>query len=197
MTTAPKQRISKKEQRRQDLARQRRKRNLLIGVPVTLILLFLVGMFIYRVFEPELEGVAAFGVLSQNHDREATYAESGLPPVGGSHSPTWQNCGIYDAPVDAAMAAHSMEHGAVWLAYNPDLPADDVETLRKTVRGKGYTLMSPYPNLESDVVMSSWSRQLKLDSIDEARIKDFIGRYRQKGPEPGALCSGGFGVPIE
>ena len=197
MPTAPKQKISKKEQRRQELSRQKRKRNLLIGIPVTVVLLFLVGLFIYRVFEPEIEGVLAFGILSQNHDREVTYAGSGLPPVGGSHNPTWQNCGIYDAPLDESLAMHSLEHGAVWLAYNPDLAADEVETLRKMARGKSYTLMSPYPNLESEVVMSAWSRQLELDSVDDARIEDFIGRYRQTGPEPGALCSGGFGIPVE
>lgn len=121
-----------------------------------------------------------------------------LPPVGGIHNPVWQNCGIYDEPVDIAHAVHSMEHGAMWLTYQPDLPQDEVEKLRDYVRGEDYALMSPYPGLQSPIVLTAWEVQLELDSADDERIPEFVERY-QKGPttpELGATCQDGEGTPI-
>lgn len=197
MTAQPKQKMSQKEKRRLELARQKRKRLLTIWVPLGIVLVAAIGLLLFRILEPELEGVLTFGTQSRTHDRAAEFTESSLPPIGGSHNPGWQNCGIYDVPVDNTLAVHSLEHGAVWLSYNPDLPADQVETLRDLVRGKSYTLMAPYPNLQGDVVMSGWSRQLVIDSFPDARVEDFIDRYRQQGPEAGAACTGGVGSPIQ
>jgi len=190
-----KQRISRKEQRRQELAAQKRKRTLLIWVPIGIIVAGLVSVILFRAFEPDIEGITAFGAQSRDHDIEATFADAGLPPTGGSHNPRWQNCGIYDAPVDNSLAVHSLEHGAVWLAYRPDLPVEQVADLRDLVRGQGYVLMSPFPGLKSDVVMSAWSTQLRIDSLPDERIESFINRYRNQGPES-ASCSGGVGSPI-
>ena len=65
------------------------------------------------------------GVVDHEHqerDHVEHEIEAGdLPPVGGIHSPEWQNCGIYDEPVAIENAIHSLEHGALWLAYQPDL----------------------------------------------------------------------------
>jgi hypothetical protein len=46
----------------------------------------------------------------------------GIPPAGGPHNPSWQNCGFYDELVRDENAVHSLEHGAVWITYQPDLP---------------------------------------------------------------------------
>ncbi|MFQ5433676.1 MAG: DUF3105 domain-containing protein, partial [Anaerolineae bacterium] len=189
--------LSRKEKRRQEVARQKRTRLLTIWVPLGIVIVAIIGLLLYRIFEPELEGVLTFGTQSRSHDQEATFVEGGLPPTGGSHNPSWQNCGIYDTPVDNTLAVHSLEHGAVWLAYRSDLPTEKVEALRDLVRGKSYTLMAPYPDLDGEVVMSAWSRQLVIDSFPDDRVDDFINRYRQQGPEPGALCTGGVGSPIQ
>jgi MFS family permease len=49
-------------------------------------------------------------------------------------------------------AVHSLEHGAVWITYRPDLPEGQVETLRDLVQGQTYILVSPYPDLPSPVM---------------------------------------------
>jgi hypothetical protein len=188
--------VSKKEQRRQDLAREKRKKRLLIGIPITLLVVVVLGATIARLTRPDLEGIFSFDNLSQNHDREAEFADSGLPPTGGSHNPAWQNCGIYTDPVDSSLAVHSLEHGAVWLAYQPDLAADKVAELQNMVRGESYILMSPFPGLRSDVVMSSWGKQLVIDSIPDEGVEQFIERYKGEGPEPGAPCTNGIGQPV-
>jgi hypothetical protein len=119
------------------------------------------------------------------------YSEN--PPMGGQHNVVWQNCGIYDAPIHSEHAVHSMEHGAVWITYRPDLPADQVQTLR-TLAADDFMLLSPYPGLPQPIVASAWNRQLAVDRADEAALPAFIARYKnnpETTPEFGASCGGG------
>ena len=46
-----------------------------------------------------------------------------VPPVAGEHNAAWQNCtgNVYDAPIANEHAVHSLEHGAIWITYRPDL----------------------------------------------------------------------------
>lgn len=146
-----------------------------------------------------IEGETNYGPFPGNvHvNGVVNYAQS--PPVGGEHAPSWQNCGIYEEPVRNELAVHSLEHGAVWVAYRPDLPADQVEQLRSLVRGRGHTLLSPYPDLDRPVAASAWGVQLKVDSAADPRLGQFIAKYRQgpQTPEPGASCIGGVGTPSD
>ena len=144
-----------------------------------------------------LDGVQTYANLARDHT-EGTVAYAQTPPVGGAHNPAWQNCGIYDQPVKNENAVHSLEHGAVWITYQPDLPQSTVDQLRTLVRGHDHVLLSPYPNLPKPIVASAWGLQLPLDAMDEARLSAFIGRYESgpQTPEPGAACSGGVGTPI-
>jgi len=56
------------------------------------------------------------------------------PPVVGPHDAVWLNCGIYPTPVPSRNAGHSLEHGAVWVTYRPDLSATAISRLRSLVR---------------------------------------------------------------
>ena len=143
-------------------------------------------------------GVTSYSNLSRNHTEGAVdYAQN--PPVGGAHSPQWQNCGIYSAPVRNENAVHSMEHGAVWITYRPDLPQEQVDKLRDLAHSQSYVLVSPYTyrGLPSPVVASAWGKQLKLDSANDPRLEQFVSAYREgpQTPEPGAPCTAGVGSP--
>jgi hypothetical protein len=186
--------ISKKEQRKQAVARERRKKRLLVAIPILLVAAFIAAA-VYRLSRPDMEGVISFNTLLRNHDQEAEFVDSSLPPTGGTHNPRWQNCGIYTDPVDNSLAVHSLEHGAVWLAYRPDLPAEKVSELQNLVRGESYLLMSPFPGLQSEAVASAWGKQLVIDTVPDERIEQFIGQYKGAGPEPGAPCTDGVGQP--
>jgi hypothetical protein len=146
-----------------------------------------------------IEGLQSYGPIAGgvHVDTPVSYPQS--PPVGGAHYPAWQNCGIYDQPIQSENAVHSMEHGAVWLTYRPDLPAAEVEQLRGLVRGRSYTLLSPYPNQPTPIAISAWGYQLTADSAGDGRLGQFIARFRQgpQAPEPGAVCISGVGVPVE
>jgi hypothetical protein len=85
----------------------------------------------------------------------------------------------------------------VWITYSPDLPKDQVETLRDIAQSNSYVLVSPYSDLPSQVVASAWGKQLHLNSADDPRLEQFVSAYQQgpQNPEPGAPCSGGVGSP--
>jgi hypothetical protein len=143
------------------------------------------------------EGVETFDVGPGGRHTQGVVDYEHRPPAGGEHDPVWQNCGFYSEPVRDENAVHSLEHGAVWIAYSPDLPQDEVETLRDIAGGQDYVLVSPYEGLPSPVVATAWGKQLRLDSAEDPDLERFIGAFRQgpDTPESGAPCTGGIGRP--
>lgn len=144
--------------------------------------------------EAPIEGVEEFSGLDATHTTEdVAYAQT--PPVGGDHHPVWQNCGFYDAPIIEEHGVHSLEHGAVWLAYGPDLPGDDVAELRRLADKHPYLLVSPRDDVDG-LVASAWGVQLRLDGVGDDRLEPFLVKYLQgpQTPEPGAACTGGVGA---
>lgn len=191
--------ISKKEQRRQQIAKEKRDKNLKIIIPLVLVVAVIGGFLLWRSVQPEVEGTTVIPSAPGNqHDAELTFAGGGLPPMGGAHNPTWLNCGIYDDEVPAQNAIHSLEHGAIWVTYDPAQVDDNqVANLRDLVRGNNQTILSPYPNQDAPIVLTAWDRQLVLDNDGDARFEEFMNRYRGKrGPEAGSACAQGVGDPI-
>ena len=132
------------------------------------------------------------------------------PPVGGPHNAIWMNCGIYDKPVPSERAVHNLEHGAVWITYQPSLPRPEVSQLRAFVEKQTavapagvtpsrYMDLTPYPGLSSPIVISSWGFQLKVTSPADPRLQQFVNMFRTSPtytPEYGAPCTGGLGTPL-
>ncbi|CAN5195788.1 hypothetical protein BH24ACT10_BH24ACT10_07560 [soil metagenome] len=129
--------------------------------------------------------------LGRGHVAGAVEYES-VPPNGGDHNTVPQSCAVYDEPIPSEHAVHSLEHGAVWITYNDELPDDQVEELASKVEGDPYGLMSPVLEQESPIVLTAWGRTLELDSADDGRIDDFIEGYASgpQTPERGAACIG-------
>jgi hypothetical protein len=137
-----------------------------------------------------IPGLVHYDVASNAHvSGYVDYPQS--PPVGGPHNPVFQQCGFYDQPVGNEHAVHSLEHGAVWITYRPGLAAAQVNRLREVAATSDHILVSPYPDLPSPVVVSAWGYQLRLPSADDPRLEQFISRFVNQGPEPGASCTGG------
>jgi Protein of unknown function (DUF3105) len=116
------------------------------------------------------------------------------PPFGGPHDGTWANCQgtVYPKAVRTENMVHALEHGSVWITYNPDkIKGKDLNTLRAKVEGQPYMLMSPWPGLDKPISLQSWGHQLKLTSANDGRIDDFIKSLREnqyQNPEPGGSC---------
>lgn len=142
--------------------------------------------------DTELGGVQDYPGLSRNHV-EGTVDYPQNPPVGGDHAPVWVNCGTYPEPVSPEMAVHSLEHGAVWIAYQPDLPSGDVEALNALAENNDYVLVSPVEGINAAVVATAWGKQLTLQQAGDERLPAFVTTYANgpQTPEPGAPCTGG------
>ena len=181
--------------------RQRRitaRRRALVGGALALVVLAVIALVTVKLVagrgSGSIAGVEHFSGLSRAHvQADVHYPQT--PPVGGPHSPEWLNCGVYRYPVRSEYAVHSLEHGAVWITYRPDLPAAQVSTLTRLAEGSPYTILSPYPGLPAPVVAVAWGLRLELPSANDPRLEAFVKRYRQgpQTPEPGAPCTGGVG----
>ena len=176
--------------------RARRPIYITIGVVIGFAVVIGAVLLLSRGGPTQIEGLQTFSGLSQNHV-QTTVAYAQTPPAGGEHAPAWQNCGYYDAPVGSENGVHSLEHGAVWITYRPDLPTDQVDTLRALTRSQTHILVSPFPELPAPVVASAWGRQVQLDSVSDSRLDAFIRAFLQgpQTPERGAACSRGVGTP--
>src|SRR6476469_3638999 len=142
-----------------------------------------------------IEGVVHKKYESAQHveaTQRVAYDQS--PPFGGPHDGTWADCNgtVYPKAVRTENMVHTLEHGAVWIAYNPDkIEVDDLTKLAERVDGVPYMMLSPYPALDVPVSLQSWGHQLKLTDPDDRRIDQFIEALRENeytAPEPGARC---------
>lgn len=180
-------------------AKEKRNRMLGIGgaaIGGVAVIAIVVGVVVSSATPPvdpttiEIEGLQTFDTVEAQHVQTAVDYEM-TPPAGGPHNPSWLNCGIYEEEVPNEYAVHSLEHGAVWVTYDPEqVQGADLDALRSAMP-RSYMILSPFPGLEAPVVASAWGVQVALDGVDDPRLSDFIVKYRQSpdAPEPGALCS--------
>lgn len=153
----------------------------------------------------QISGVQAFDYAAgQQHVTEnVSYEEN--PPVGGPHDPYWADCTgtVYDIDIRHENAVHSLEHGAVWITYDPDvLSQDDVSVLADVVQGNSGLMLSPYAGLATasdlgtPISLESWNHRLGVDSVDDPRIQQYVDFFTygtdEDGtslyPEVGASC---------
>jgi len=167
----------------------------IIGVVVV------VGLVAVVMFsQPEKRGVPdgtqSVGVTSAEHVNGNVYAGSEVP-AGGAMDSIWQNCGFYDGQIRAENAVHSMEHGAVWVAYDPDLADSDIASLRRVVNRAEKVLVSAVPGAGSPIIVSAWGRQLQIDDPSDSRLDQFVNEFTggANAPERGGRCNGGVGQP--
>jgi hypothetical protein len=139
--------------------------------------------------EINIEGLQRFTRTDRSHTNQSVQYDQ-VPPVGGSHSPTWLDCNaaVYDTPVDTEKAVHALEHGAVWISYGTSTATSTVETLKQKVTD--YTFLSPVPKQTSPIKLTAWGHQLAVKRPTDARIDTFLSAFSQgpQTPEPGATC---------
>jgi Protein of unknown function (DUF3105) len=177
---------NKTDSSNQDVTRQR-----LIWLIIAFCLIMASLMAVFVISKPGvIEGIEIYEQQARGHNDALHIEASDLPPVGGAHHSQWQECGVYTEPVDSARAVHTLEHGAVWITYNPALSADQVADLEALVGNQDFLLLSPFPGQRSPIVLTAWAVQLEVDASDDERIPAFIARYRlgPTTPERGASC---------
>ena len=107
------------------------------------------------------------------------------PPTGGWHFDTPAQTGIYDTEFPDETLIHNLEHGHVWIAYRPDLPKDQIEKLADIAKSYGSKIiMAPRKTNDTPIALVAWEHLLKMNSVDEVTVKEFMDEYRGlAGPE--------------
>ena len=137
----------------------------------------------------EPEGTQTYTDLTRKHvDTPVDYPQT--PPVGGNHSPVWQNCQYYDTSIPNERGVHSLEHGAVWITYSPDTSQADRDVLKAIGEQGDHILISQYEGLPSPIVATAWGKQLLLQSVSDPRLQQFVDVFQNgpQTPEPGVTC---------
>lgn len=144
----------------------------------------------------QIPGIVVKSYKGADHvDAKQRVAYDATPPFGGPHDASWAACDgvVYAVPIRVENAVHSLEHGAVWIAYHPDkIAGTDLDALRGHVEAENYVFMSPMPTMDSPISLQSWGHQLKLDNANDGRIDQFISALRTNRfthPEVGATCA--------
>ena len=171
----------------------------LIAVAGIGIVLLLVAVVLFSSSPPRgvPEGTEIVAVGAPEHV-EGDIHEEGEVPAGGAHDSIWQNCGFYDTPIRSENAVHSLEHGAVWITYDPALNPDDIDRLKAFSNPLDKVLISPVPGQDALIIATAWGVQLELDDAGDQRLEQFVNEFEgsRGAPEPGARCSGGIGNPV-
>lgn len=110
-----------------------------------------------------------------------------LTPAGGSHYLGPLSAGNYDEPVSDGNAIHSLEHGFVWITYQPDqISGTALDTLKDIASDFGRdTILSPRFENSFPIIIVSWEQRLTQTNIDEQALRDFVSTNRNRSPEPG------------
>jgi hypothetical protein len=110
------------------------------------------------------------------------------PPTSGPHMPGIAPWGMYDRPIPKEYQVHNLEDGGVLVQYScpkgcPDLikklEAMFLKYKKRAESEKKYKhlLIAPYPQMDSRLALTAWTRIDKLNEYDEARINRFIEAY--------------------
>src|SRR5438552_7622164 len=123
--------------------------------------------------QPDIPGVVVERAPGRNH-RQGTITYPGKhPPSGGDHNPMPLTCGFYDQQPPDEFAVHSLEHGAVWIAFDPATPAADVQALKAYAK-QDHVLVSPYAGMDAPITLVAWEHRLELQSASDLRLKQFV-----------------------
>jgi hypothetical protein len=161
------------------------------------------------------DGTSYPGALEHQHvSGPVTYTV--MPPVGGPHNATWMNAGVYTKPIPSERALHNLEHGAVWITYDPNLPKSQVAALTAFVGAQSmisesqqgsapanqanrYLDLSPWPtsSLPSPIVLSSWGYQLRVTSPTDPRMQQFVTTLRNSSKYSPEFGSAVDGIPVQ
>lgn len=175
-----------KESAKQRGKQQKQFKKIVVGV----VLLIVIGLGAYLL-------VSLQEPLGKDSSQEmpyegATHVAEGIdvqyqsnPPTSGSHWPVPLKDGVYETEKPDEAIVHSMEHGRVWISYKPTIPDSVKEALEDFKQAQ--VIITPRAANDTDIALAAWQRldafNLENGQLDAKRVKDFISRYKNKGPE--------------
>jgi hypothetical protein len=150
-------------------------------------------------------------VNNRTHDNTLTdslYVQNGFsnPPTYGPHhfhnpnDPTSGHAnaapvvptGVKTAPLPDVDLVHNLEHGHVWISYNPTLlSSTDLAALQQLIRdgannsdGSGVgVILTPRAANTTAIALASWAHLQTLNTYDATAVRSFVETNRGHSPE--------------
>jgi len=177
------------EKRRQSGAARTQKRLVRYVVGTTIVVAAGYGLFLWaQSAGPDGEDFSvAYDIQGRQHiaDGSPHPEYNSNPPSSGWHYASPARGGFYEEPLPDERVVHNLEHGDIWIAFHLDIPESARDTL-ESFAGR-YVVVSPRPENKGDIALVAWGRVDTFDIengvVDEGRIRDFIKRYDDRGPE--------------
>ncbi|GFO65469.1 DUF3105 domain-containing protein [Geomonas paludis] len=136
-----------------------------------------------------LEQVQTFRSEGRAHlDPGEKWEYGHYPPTSGPHDPKPVKPAFYKIPQAPEKLVHSLEHGNIVIYYETPAPSvlAQLNKWQKRYGGKwDGIIVTPLPGLGDVVILTAWTKMLRLDPFDPGRAKAFIDAFRGKGPEHG------------
>jgi len=106
------------------------------------------------------------------------------PPTSGPHWVGVAGPGIKTKPVSDELVLHSMEHGAVVVWYKEGIDQSEFDKIKDAFNSaSGKKIMLARANLDVPVALTSWGYLMKLETVDQEIIKQFIETNNDRAPE--------------
>ena len=110
------------------------------------------------------------------------------PPTSGPHDPVPIKPGFYKTRQAPEKLVHALEHGSVVIYYETLTPSalQQLKGWAKRYHGKwDGVVVTKLPGLGDAVVLTAWTKLLRLDFFDPDKALAFIDIFRGHGPENG------------
>ncbi|HSN77952.1 MAG TPA: DUF3105 domain-containing protein [Anaerolineae bacterium] len=170
-------RIAERESKRK---RQQKQRAIYIALGVLVVVVL--SFFVIRAALTPQPGqvVADLGNRHVDASLVGTISYNSTPPTSGPHLGSLAPWGIHPQPIPNELQVHNLEDGGVMVQYNcpdgcPDLVAQLTELVKPYDHG---VVLAPYPDMESRIALTAWTRIDTFDDFDPERIESFIKAYR-------------------
>lgn len=174
-------------------------RNVVIGVVVAVSLVFGFKALITKSpeqieFEQKVEEVSLEGKVEEFEIEGRSHVSAGTnisyktnPPTSGDHFGQAKGWGVYNREVDDKMALHGLEHGGIWISYK-EIDDETKEILKEIGKSNSQSvIVAPRPNNDDKIVIASWGKYMRLESVDKVLIQKYIDTYKNQSPEKLAL----------
>jgi hypothetical protein len=188
--------------RQEIAAKRRRQQNLMVagGAAMLIVIIALIVFFAIRANQP-IVGESVYSSQGNIHvefGSQPTLAYNSTPPSSGPHYDNLAAWNIYAEPQRYELLIHNLEDGGVIVYYQcPEGCADTVKQLETIVdpylRAGRHVVLAPndptwtdgggtplHQDMGAKIAVVAWTRVLKLDDVDEAKIHAFIEHYEGK-----------------
>lgn len=127
----------------------------------------------------------------QNHVQEGqpiTYKN--YPPSSGTHYASTAEYGFSEKEIPEGKLVHDLEHGAIVLYYEPNLPIEGLASLRDAAtrlptekHGEVKIVITPYSKLQTPLAIAAWGRIETSQQFDYEELLAFYNALVDQGPE--------------